>query len=216
MKSEKYTFPLMRPEAFSIYPIVDSFSWVERLLAAGIKMVQLRIKSKRAGFEKEISDAIACGRRHQACVVINDHWQLAIDHGALVVHLGQDDLNDEALSALSAARIRLGVSSHSEQEIAHALDVNPSYLAIGTVFKSPSKTFSHNPVGTEQLKNLCKLAEIPIVAIGGITLERAPEVLNAGANGIAVISDITAAENPEQRVNEWLCFFEERRTGCKP
>ncbi|MGL5309052.1 MAG: thiamine phosphate synthase, partial [Plesiomonas shigelloides] len=95
------------------YPVVDSLALLERLLALGVRTLQLRIKAPfSADVDAQIAAAVALGRRYQAQLFINDHWQAALQHGAYGVHLGQEDLALADLSALAAAGLRLGVSTH--------------------------------------------------------------------------------------------------------
>jgi len=136
-------------------------------------------------------------------VFINDAWELALKHDAYGVHLGQDDLPGADLAALARAGLRLGISTHGYAEVARALSVIPSYLAIGTLYESPSKNFAHQPLGLENFARLRKLVPVPVVAIGGITRERAPAVRAAGADVVAVISDIIRAPDLAGRVAEW-------------
>ena len=199
----------MHPHEFSIYPIVDSFSWVEKLLPFGIRLIQLRIKDRnRSGLAEEIRDAIRLAEEYDAKLFINDHWRHAIEWGAWGVHLGQDDLDPTALMELRKAGVRLGVSTHNLAEIENALQHDPSYIAIGTVFQSPSKKLNYTPLAVEGFRELRELTNLPVVAIGGVTLERAPDLLEAGADGLAVISSITHAVDLPRRIADWLNLFE--------
>jgi hydroxymethylpyrimidine kinase/phosphomethylpyrimidine kinase/thiamine-phosphate diphosphorylase len=201
---DRLAFPDCGPEPLGLYPVVDSVSWLEKLLPLGVRTIQLRIKDPQTpGLEEEIRSGIALARKHDARLFINDHWELAIRHGGYGVHIGQDDLPTADLEAIHRSGLRLGISTHGYAELARALSVVPSYIAIGTVYPSPSKSFEHAAMGIEAFARLRKLAGVPVVAIGGITFERAPEVLAAGADGIAVISDITHAPDLAGRVASW-------------
>ncbi|WP_312080328.1 thiamine phosphate synthase [Leclercia sp.] len=184
------------PFRLGLYPVVDSVAWIERLLAAGVKTIQLRIKDKQADeVEADIVAAIALGRRYDARLFINDYWRLAIKHQAYGVHLGQEDLETTDLTAIRAAGLRLGVSTHDDMEIDVALAARPSYIALGHVFPTRTKQMPSAPQGLEQLaRHIERLADYPTVAIGGISLERAPAVLATGVGSIAVVSAITQAE----------------------
>jgi hydroxymethylpyrimidine kinase/phosphomethylpyrimidine kinase/thiamine-phosphate diphosphorylase len=128
-------FPDCGDSPLGFYPIVPNTEWLERILPLGVATVQLRIKNKQgAALEREIADAIACARRYGARLFVNDYWQLALKHGAYGVHLGQEDLETADIAALAQAGIRLGVSTHCYAEVAHALALRPSYIAIGPVF----------------------------------------------------------------------------------
>lgn len=183
------------PFRMGLYPVVDSVAWLERLLDAGVRTLQLRIKDKQDDeVEADVVAAIALGKRYQARLFINDYWRLAIKHGAWGVHLGQEDLETTDLAAIRAAGLRLGVSTHDDMEIDVALAVNPSYIALGHVFPTQTKQMPSAPQGLEQLAgHVARLADYPTVAIGGISLDRAPSVLATGVGSIAVVSAITQA-----------------------
>ena len=211
---QRLVFPDCGPETLGLYPIVDRASWVERLLPLGIRTIQLRVKDLAGvDLETEITRAIAAAAKHDARLFINDHWQLALKHSAYGVHIGQDDIPTTDLRAIHRAGCRLGLSTHGFAEIARSLAVTPSYIAIGTLFPSPSKTFVHAALGMERFTRLRRLVGVPVVAIGGITIDRARDVLRAGADGIAVISDVTRAADIEGRVAEWLDLLRARLVG---
>lgn len=129
------------PFRLGLYPVVDSVTWIERLLAAGVRTLQLRIKDKRdSEVEEHVVAAIATGRKYHARLFINDYWRLAIKHQAYGVHLGGEDLETTDLSAIRNAGLRLGVSTHDDMEIDIALAARPSYIALGHVFqRKPSR-----------------------------------------------------------------------------
>ncbi|WP_312070411.1 thiamine phosphate synthase [Lelliottia nimipressuralis] len=183
------------PLRLGLYPVVDSVEWIERLLKAGVKTLQLRIKDKRdEEVESDVIAAIELGRRFDARLFINDYWQLAIKHQAYGVHLGQEDLETTDLSAIREAGLRLGVSTHDDMEIDVALTARPSYIALGHVFPTQTKQMPSAPQGLAQLaRHIARLGDYPTVAIGGISLARAPAVLETGVGSIAVVSAITQA-----------------------
>lgn len=183
------------PFCLGLYPVVDSVEWIARLLNAGVKTLQLRIKDKTdAEVEGDVLTAIELGRRFDARLFINDYWQLAIKHQAYGVHLGQEDLETTDLNAIRHAGLRLGVSTHDDMEIDIALAARPSYIALGHVFPTQTKQMPSSPQGLEQLaRHIERLADYPTVAIGGISLDRAPAVLKTGVGSIAVVSAITQA-----------------------
>lgn len=124
-----------------LYPVVDSVEWIERLLGAGVHTIQLRIKDQPADqAEPDIIRSIALGRRYQARLFINDYWQLAVKHQAYGVHLGQEDLDTADLDAIRAAGLRLGVSTHDDAELARAVAIKPSYIALGHIFPHPNQS----------------------------------------------------------------------------
>ncbi|EPF4655090.1 thiamine phosphate synthase [Cronobacter sakazakii] len=183
------------PHRLGLYPVVDSVEWVTRLLDAGVRTVQLRIKDKTdAEAEADVAAAIALGQRYHARLFINDYWRLAIKHQAYGVHLGQEDLQTADLDAIRNAGLRLGVSTHDDMEIDVALAVRASYIALGHVFPTQTKQMPSAPQGLAQLTaHVKRLGDYPTVAIGGISLERAPAVLETGVGSIAVVSAITQA-----------------------
>ena len=183
------------PFRLGLYPVVDSAQWIERLLDAGVRTLQLRIKDRRdEEVEADVVAAIALGRRYNARLFINDYWRLAIKHQAYGVHLGQEDLQATDLNAIRAAGLRLGVSTHDDMEIDVALAARPSYIALGHVFPTQTKQMPSAPQGLEQLaRQVERLADYPTVAIGGISLARAPAVIATGVGSIAVVSAITQA-----------------------
>lgn len=194
------------PFRLGLYPVVDSVVWIERLLKAGVRTIQLRIKDKReADVEDDVITAIALGRQYHARLFINDYWQLAIKHQAWGVHLGQEDLETTDLNAIRHAGLRLGVSTHDDMEIDVALAARPSYIALGHVFPTQTKQMPSAPQGLEQLAHhISRLQDYPTVAIGGISLERAPAVLGTGVGSIAVVSAITQAADWQQATAQLL------------
>ena len=199
--------PLSGPIGF--YPVVHDAAWVQRLLDWGVRTVQLRFKMAGhtpAEIEREVRAAVEAGKKVPgAQVFINDHWQLALDAGAYGVHLGQEDLDTVDLAALRDAGLRLGLSTHTPFELARAKAVQPSYLAIGPIYPTTLKVMPYAPVGLVQLKEWApQAAPYPVVAIGGISLERLPGVLACGVDGVAVVSAVTLAENPQQAALEGL------------
>lgn len=203
--------PLTGPIGF--YPVVPDAAWVQRLLGWGVRTVQLRIKAADHTPEEiaeQVRAAVEAGRAVPgAQVFINDHWQLALQAAAYGVHLGQEDLDAADLNALRAAGIRLGLSTHTPAELARAHAVQPSYLAIGPVYPTTLKVMPYEPVGLERLKDWAlHAAPYPVVAIGGISLALLPGVMACGVAGVAVVSAVTLAEDPEQATRQALAFFD--------
>ena len=202
--------PLTHPIGF--YPVVPTAAWVERLLGWGVRTIQLRIKTADhmpAEISAQIIASIEAGKAVPgAQVFINDHWQLALRAGAYGVHLGQEDLDVADIEALKSAGLRLGLSTHTPDELARAKAVQPSYLAIGPIYPTTLKVMPYNPVGLVQLAEWAKLAApYPVVAIGGISLDRLPGVRNClpGAwDGVAVVSAVTLAADPQQATLQGL------------
>lgn len=185
--------------ALGLYPVIDSLDWLEKLLEQGIKTIQLRIKALAMPLLDEIiAKAALLGRRYNARLFINDHWQLAIKHQCYGVHLGQEDIGLSNLKAIQQAGLRLGISTHSEYEWLRIISIKPSYIAMGTVY--PTQTKPAILIGLSNLNNWCKtLADhYPLVAIGGINLENIDDVLNTGVRSIALVTAITLATDYKQ------------------
>ncbi len=173
------------------YPLVDRADKLEILFSLGITTAQLRTKDlKDEALEKEILNAIKISNKYKARLFINDFWELAIKHQAYGIHLGQEDLVDANLEAIYQAGIRLGVSTHTTKEIEMALEIEPSYLAIGPIFETTSKIVAYDIVGIEELRKWSQNVPYPIVAIGGINLENIQEIIKIpSVSGIAMISE---------------------------
>ena len=189
-----------------VYPVVDSAAWVERMVAAGAKLVQLRIKANDAALlRREICAARALCEAAMATLVVNDHWQCAIEAGVDFIHLGQEDLAGADLDAIRGAGARLGVSTHCDTELARALAVAPDYIALGPIYPTTLKQMPWAPQGLARIASWRqRIGAMPLVAIGGLTLERAEACLEAGADAVAAVSDIVAAASPEARLRAWL------------
>ncbi|TYC63260.1 thiamine phosphate synthase [Rhodobacterales bacterium] len=188
------------------YPLVDSSDWVARLVPLGVKLVQLRIKDRpRPEIRAEIARSSDVCARLGCQLVVNDYWEEAIAEGCDFVHLGQEDLAEADLKAIRCAGLRLGVSTHDGDELERALSVDPEYIALGPVFPTGSKELSWQPQGLERIAGWRRqTGNIPLVAIGGITLETCSDVYRSGANSIAVIGDVLRHDKPEQRARDWL------------
>ncbi|MGO8954044.1 MAG: thiamine phosphate synthase [Rhodomicrobium sp.] len=190
------------------YPIVPDAAFVERLARVGVKLIQLRIKdapaaSIRAGIARALR---AC--REQGCeLVVNDYWREAIHCGASFVHLGQGDLETADTAAIRRAGVKLGISTHSREELDRALSEDPDYVALGPIYETTLKVMPWAPQGLARIGEWKALAKRPLVAIGGITLERAAGVFAAGADSIAVVSDVVAHADPASRAGDWLRLF---------
>jgi thiamine-phosphate pyrophosphorylase len=198
---------MQHPDRF--YPVVDSIAWLKRLTALGVGTVQLRAK------DLDHEDAVDLMREALAItdgtgtqLVVNDYWQAAIEVGAKHVHLGQEDLVNADVKAIYRANITLGLSTHDDEELETALKHNPDYIALGPIFPTTLKVMRFGPQGIARITEWKKrIGATPLVAIGGITFEHAREIFEAGADSIAVVSDVTKAKDPDARVNQWLHAF---------
>jgi thiamine-phosphate pyrophosphorylase len=187
------------------YPIVPDFAWAARLVSLGVKFLQLRIKeTPLETVRTEIAQTMELCARHGCLLVVNDYWREAIDLGADFIHLGQEDLAAADLPAIKRAGLKLGISSHSLEELATAKAADPDYVALGPVYETKLKVMPWAPQGLNRVREWREALDCPLVAIGGITLERAPEVLAAGADSASVITDIVAAPDPEARTRQWI------------
>ncbi len=188
------------------YPIVDSAAWVARLTGVGARLVQLRVKDKNeAAVGRETREALAVSAKAGAVLVVNDYWRIAIDEGAAWVHLGQGDLDDADMEAIRRAGLRLGVSTHDEAELQRALALYPDYVALGPIYTTILKAMAFAPQGLERIGEWKRrVGRIPLVAIGGLTVERAKSCLAAGADIVSVVTDITLNPDPEARAREWI------------
>lgn len=192
--------------ALGFYPVVPDAAWVARLLDWGVRTVQLRFKPgqhSETELANQVGAAVAAGRSVAgAQVFINDHWKQAIAAGAYGVHLGQEDwaaLREDERDVLRASGVRLGLSTHTPAELARAQSAGPSYLAIGPVYPTTLKVMPYDPVGLDQLARwTAHVSPCPVVAIGGISLERVPGVLACGVNGVAVVGAVIQAADPHK------------------
>lgn len=194
------------------YQIVDHVQWLERFLPLGLKLVQLRIKDQRSFFVRDqISESKTLCDEFGCQLIINDHWQAAMEAGCDFIHLGQEDLNDADLSLIRRNGLKLGVSTHDKMELKRALDMQPEYIALGPVYHTILKAMKWSPQGVDRVaKWKSRLGDVPLVAIGGLTVERAPAVYQAGADSICVVTDVLLNDNPEARLSEWLLLSSEQ------
>ena len=202
----------LKDKKLGLYPVIASLYWLKRLLPLGLEIIQLRVKNlSEDELEQVIITAVELAKDYNTRLFINDYWQLAIKHGAYGVHIGQEDLADADLVAIQQSGIRLGISTHGCYEFLLAQQLQPSYLAIGAIFPTKTKDMTGQIQGLDNLRQVLalrpaeKALQIPVVAIGGITLERAQEVAVTGVESIAVVTAITEATqshgiSPEQAV----------------
>ncbi|WP_142416364.1 thiamine phosphate synthase [Bartonella massiliensis] len=188
------------------YLIVDNADWIERLVPLGVKLIQLRMKDEDLQtIRQHIKRAKNICDQWGAQLIINDHWRIAIDEKCNFIHLGQEDLSNADLPAIRRNGIRFGLSTHDEHELDSALSVNPDYIALGPIYPTILKKMKWQPQGLEKIKQWRKrIGTLPFVAIGGLSPERAINVLKAGANSAAVVTDIILHKKPEERVQQWL------------
>jgi thiamine-phosphate pyrophosphorylase len=188
------------------YPIVPSVAWLARLVPLGVRTIQLRVKDTGPDVvAREIAAGLQLCRRHACQLIVNDYWREALAAGADFVHLGQEDLAGADVARLQASGVRLGVSTHTPEELAIALAAKPDYVALGPIYETRLKVMKFAPQGLDRIAEWRRrIGDLPLVAIGGLTPERADAVLAAGADSVAVVTDFITHADPEARVRQWL------------
>jgi len=188
------------------YPVVPDSSWVSKLVPVGTKLIQLRIKDQQeAEVRRQVREAKAVCAQHGTDLIVNDYWQIAIDEGCAWVHLGQEDLVDADVKALRRANIKIGVSTHDHAELDKGLAIDPDYVALGPIWPTKLKQMPWAPQGTERLAEWKRLiGDRPLVAIGGLTLERALLCLKSGADIASVVGDIVNHADPIGQAKAWI------------
>lgn len=198
----------MPPLLDVFYPIVPDLAWMERLVPLGVRTIQLRLKDASPDeVRRQIEGSLEVCRRHGCDLIVNDYWQDAIALGAGFLHLGQEDLADADVAAIKGAGIKLGISTHSPEELDIALAAKPDYVALGPIYETKLKAMKWGPQGLDRIADWKRrIGALPLCCIGGITPERAPGVLAAGADSVAVITDFFTHADPEARVRQWLAW----------
>lgn len=198
------------------YPILPDSDWIVRLVPLGMRTVQLRLKdADNAEVRRQIARARDVCAAHGCQLIVNDYWQAAIDLACDYIHLGQEDLAAADLAAIKRAGVRLGISTHTEAELELALAARPDYVALGPIYETRLKAMSWAPQGLDRIGAWKqRIGGLPLVAIGGITPDRAPGVIAAGADSVAVITDFMTAPDPAVRVSQWLVWADRWRACC--
>lgn len=188
------------------YPIFDHSDWLHRMLPLGIKFVQLRMKDQPEDVAREhIALSRDLCRAYGAVLVVNDYWKAAIELECDWIHLGQEDLDEADLNAIRKAGLKLGVSTHDDDELERVAAMDPDYVALGPVYPTILKKMKWHRQGLPRVTEWkARLDKTPLVGIGGMSVERAPAVFNAGADCISVVTDITLNADPERRVRQWI------------
>ncbi|MGI2108714.1 thiamine phosphate synthase [Shewanella frigidimarina] len=214
-----------------VYPVLDDLGILKNVLKAGCKTVQYRAKlatntdadnRQRLTLEANIIEAIKLGREYHAQLFINDHWQLAIKHGAFGVHLGQEDMAIADLTAIAATGMALGLSSHSYFEALLAHQCSPSYIALGHIFATTTKRMPSAPQGLSKLKRYASLfaRHYPTVAIGGINLNNLEQIADTGVGDAAVVRAVAMADDPAKAYralhHKWLQLTRPLAKACSP
>ena len=198
------------PQKLGLYPVMPDLAWLRRVLEAGVRTAQLRIKDRSdPGLFDKIKEAVALGREYGASVFIDDYWEMAIEAGAYGVHLGQEDLQTADLRRISDAGLHLGVSTHGWYELSKALALRPSYIALGHIFDTRTKKMKSKAQGLERLRLFVQAAGgIPTVAIGGLSGERFYDAIRTGVGSVACVTAITESPDPERQIKEYMSAFE--------
>lgn len=188
------------------YLIVDSYAWLARLIPIGVRTVQLRIKNQsEAEIRNQTEKAIGLCRAHGATLILNDYWETALATGCDFIHLGQEDMEGADFAALRRANVRIGLSTHTPEELDRALAHSPDYVALGPIWPTLLKQMKYQPQGLSRIAEWKKrIGALPLVAIGGLKPERAPLVLQAGADSACVVTDVLTHTSPEDRTREWI------------
>jgi thiamine-phosphate pyrophosphorylase len=183
----------------------DPIELTKNMLDAGARLFQYRDKTSSSRELLHASQALCVTvRQHGGAFLVNDRADISRLAGASGVHLGQDDLSVTAAREVVGADCLIGLSTHNLQQFTAAAESSADYIAVGPIFSTSGKRDPDPAVGVDFIRAVRKLTEKPIVAIGGITVERAREVVDAGADSVAVISDILNAKNPADRVRQYL------------
>jgi thiamine-phosphate pyrophosphorylase len=205
--------PLPRLYAVLDAEVADHAGWTLVDLAAaylrgGARFLQVRAKAASGAWLLDAASAIvALAHAEHAIVIVNDRADIARLAGADGVHVGQDDLAPASVRSIVGTERLVGVSTHTIEQIDAAVLEPVDYVAIGPVFGTSTKSTAYEAVGLDRVRAAARAARargLPIVAIGGITLDRAADVIEAGAASVAVISDLLASGDPEVRVREYV------------
>jgi thiamine-phosphate pyrophosphorylase len=192
---------------YGFCPIVPDVSWVSRLLPLGLRTLRLELDH---GAHDAAREAVALGRAWGCQLVLAGNWEAALDARATHVHLSQAELQRADVNALQRAGIQLGVAASTPDELERALHVPLGYVALGPMYTADPAEMLSASQALRHLGDWKALLPCPLVATGDITLERALDVLDAGADALAVGSDVCAHPSPEARTLQWLRLFHER------
>ena len=175
-------------------------------LAGGARLIQVRVtEGGSAQFLAWCDEIVGDARSYDALVIVNDRADIAVLSGAAGVHVGQQDLGVATVRSLMPEPAIVGLSTHTSTELERSVNTAVSYVSVGPAYETATKDTWHAPVGLDLVRQAIHLRRSrPVVAIGGITLERAPEVLGAGATSVAVISDLLMGGDPERRVRDYV------------
>jgi len=205
----------MMPSAFSspLYTIADTLGRPElsfvnlagKICAGGAKLLQLRVKELSTREFLSVARAVRAICQQYGCTfIVNDRADVTLAVDADGVHLGQEDLPLVAARKVLGPKKVIGISTHNPAQAHAAARDGADYIGFGPLFGTSTKATGYSARGLDQLREIRALVSLPIVAIGGITAERAPAVLAAGADVVAMISDVVLAQDVSAKVTEVL------------
>lgn len=207
---KNYNFKKISTSSTRLYPIVSNFDELREVITSGIEIVQLRIKEPTSlDLNFEIQRCQKLCTRHGVLFFLNDYWEEAIENCVDGVHLGYEDLQVSDLKKIEEAGLFLGVSSHSYVEGAYMMAINPSYIALGPIYETTLKKMNFSAQGVDALRKWINLFDIPVVAIGGITLDNCEEVLRERPSFICSVQDIVNDPSPKMKSKKWVSKVEE-------
>ncbi|MGN7661307.1 MAG: thiamine phosphate synthase [Anaplasma sp.] len=208
---ESLDAPFSDMQDIGLYPIIPDDHWFEYALRCGVRTIQLRAKAVPIEeIKRMVQRCASLSLEHGVRLIVNDHWDLALEYGAYGVHLGQEDMRAADLEKILGSGVRLGLSTHCYHELAHACFYHPSYVALGPVFHTTSKDMKFEPQGLQLLKQWVEHTRHAVVAVGGINASNIDSVVGCGVKGVAIISAITGSANPENMIR---CLLEAAE-GC--
>ncbi len=198
----------------SLYPIVDTgicrarhldpVQFAEACLRGGARTIQLRHKAGGSAAFLDVAQRVAAAaRRAGACFIVNDRADIAALSDAAGVHVGQDDLSVDEVRRVAGADAVVGLSTHDREQVDAGLTGPATYVAVGPIYATATKDTGYGERGLALARYASRRGK-PVVGIGGITLARVPELVAAGLDGLAVISDLLATDDPEGRVREYV------------
>jgi thiamine-phosphate pyrophosphorylase len=174
------------------------------LAKSGVQLIQLRAKHLSVQHFQEIASALLAGAPASIKIIINDRPDIASIASAAGVHVGQEDLPVAEARKICPAPQWVGISTHNLEQLRAANDTSADYIAVGPIYPTSTKENTDPVVGLNLIRAARKLTRKPLVAIGGITISSAPEVFRAGADSVAIVSDLLNAPDPAQRAREYL------------
>lgn len=192
------------PQNLGLYVVAPTADWIEKLLIAGVKTVQLRFKSEdKDAIRQEVKKAIQIAKQFSCQLFINDFWELAIEFGAYGVHLGQEDIDTADFDLIKSNQLRLGISTHGVAEMQRADEISPSYIALGAIFPTTLKVMPTAPQGLARLAFYTKLLKsYPLVGIGGVDETNLEAVLSCQVGSVAMVRSVINAPDYQLAIDQ--------------